>query len=118
MAFTRRTTIRARGLRKVMTPHEARLWVWLRGVRAEGYHFRRQAPLKGYFVDFVCFRGRLVIEADGGHHVEGRQAEHDALRDEVLARAGFRVLRIPNDAIRYELDGVARTIRRALAIKD
>ena len=118
MSPHRRTTIRARALRKVMTPHEARLWVYLRSLRAEGFHFRRQAPLEGYFVDFVCFRSRLVIEADGGHHTESSQAAHDALRDLVLARAGFRVLRFFNDAVRYEPDGVNQAIRRALGLDD
>ncbi|HEY2050710.1 MAG TPA: DUF559 domain-containing protein [Caulobacteraceae bacterium] len=46
-----------------MTPHEARLWIYLRALRAKGFRFRRQVPLKGYYVDFVCFRSRLVIEA-------------------------------------------------------
>jgi very-short-patch-repair endonuclease len=114
----RRSTLRARALRKSMTPHEARLWVYLRALRAEGFHFRRQAPLRGYFVDFVCFRSRLIIEADGGHHSDGVQAEHDAIRDAVLAQAGFRVLRIANDAIRYQPDGVEQDIRRALQIND
>ena len=118
MSPPRRPTVRARALRKAMTPHEARLWVYLRGLRAEGFHFRRQAPLEGYFVDFVCFRSRLVIEADGGHHTEPFQAAHDAVRDAVLSRAGFRVLRIFNDAIRYEPDGVNQAIRRALGLDD
>jgi very-short-patch-repair endonuclease len=116
MAFHRRSTIRARALRKAMTPHEARLWIYLRALRAKGFRFRRQVPLKGYYVDFVCFRSRLVIEADGGHHTEDAQANLDAVRDAVLTRAGFRVLRFDNDVIRYEPDGVDQAICRALQI--
>jgi len=105
-------------MRKDMTPHEARLWVYLRALRAKGFRFRRQVPLKGYFVDFVCFRSRLVIEADGGQHTEEAQAAHDAVRDAVLTRAGFRVLRFDNVVIRYDPDGVDQAICRALRIDD
>jgi very-short-patch-repair endonuclease len=118
MAHHRRVTIRARALRKVMTPHEARLWIYLRTLRAEGYHFRRQVPLQGYFADFACLRSRLIVEADGGQHNDPDQADHDEIRDRALARVGFRVLRIPNDAIRYNPDGVAHYIRRALGVVD
>ncbi len=56
---------RARELRKQMTPQETRLWLRLRALRPQGLHFRRQSPLKGYFLDFVCFERRLVVEIDG-----------------------------------------------------
>jgi very-short-patch-repair endonuclease len=31
-----------------------------------GHKFRRQYPLAGYIVDFVCVSARLVVELDGG----------------------------------------------------
>ncbi|MGI9169806.1 MAG: endonuclease domain-containing protein, partial [Caulobacteraceae bacterium] len=55
---------RARELRKALTPQEARLWPRLRALRVNGFHFRRQAP----FLDFVCFKRKLVVEIDGGQH--------------------------------------------------
>ena len=58
----------ARALRKRLTPQEVRLWMKLRELKALGFNFRRQAPIGPYIVDFVCFRCRLVIEADGGQH--------------------------------------------------
>jgi len=57
-----------------MSVQEVRLWVRLRALRAEGYHFRRQAPLLGYYPDFLCLGRRLVVEVDEPHHREPEQA--------------------------------------------
>jgi very-short-patch-repair endonuclease len=83
---------RARALRRDASPPERRLWGWLRTLRQDGYHFRRQAPFRGYVLDFVCYSECLVIEVDGAHHGAGAQRSHDAMRDAVLAREGFRTL--------------------------
>jgi very-short-patch-repair endonuclease len=108
-------TARARNLRNNMTEPEVFLWARLKRLHAEGYHFRRQRPFKGYFLDFVCIDRKLVVELDGGHHNEPRQLEHDGVRDAVLARHGFLVLRFPNSAVRTNVDGVMHTIRMALS---
>ena len=42
--------------------------------------------LRGYFLDFVCFGRKLVIELDGWRHAEAGQAQHDNGRDAVLRR--------------------------------
>lgn len=97
-----------------MTEPEVILWSRLKFLRAEGFQFRRQAPFRGYYLDFVCFRLRVVIELDGGHHGDDDQAAHDLVRDRVLEREGFRVLRFWNSAVRENLDGVMYSIRAAL----
>src|SRR5579864_3621240 len=71
----------ARSLRKRMTPQEVKLWVKLRAMKALGYHFRRQAPIDSFIVDFVCFKQRLVIEVDGGQHGRYYNQIKDAARD-------------------------------------
>ena len=109
-------TKRARELRKSLTRQEARLWLQLRALRREGFHFRRQAPLLGFYLDFVCFKHRLVVEIDGSQHGEVVQADHDAMRDAILRRAGFRTLRFWNSDIDANLDGVMVTIQQALGI--
>jgi very-short-patch-repair endonuclease len=83
----------ARALRKGLTPQEVKLWVKLRELKPLGFHFRRQAPVGPYIVDFISFRSQLVIEADGGQHgmPEGNQA--DRARDAFLRSQGFKVLR-------------------------
>lgn len=108
------STVRARSLRNDMTEPEVWLWARLKRLHREGYHFRRQRPFSGYYLDFVCIDRMLVVELDGGHHNEPIQAEHDGVRDAMLARAGYLVLRFPNFAVRSNLDGVMATIRAAL----
>jgi very-short-patch-repair endonuclease len=109
------TTKRARELRKTLTPQEARLWMQLRVMRADGFHFRRQAPLLGFYLDFVCFKHRLIVEIDGSQHADDvRQIDHDAMRDAILQRAGFRTLRLWNSDVSDNLDGVVQTIQLAL----
>ena len=57
---------RARALRKNLTEAERSLWRELRFRQIGGYKFRRQQPLGGYIVDFVCLEKRLIVEVDGG----------------------------------------------------
>ena len=97
-----------------MTPTEVRLWKHLKQLRAEGFHFRRQAPFRGYYLDFVCFSRRLVVELDGAHHGDGPQEAHDAVRDAVLRRQDFTVLRFWNYQVRENVGGVIHNIRLAL----
>jgi len=59
---------RARDLRKNQTDAEILLWRYLRNRQFSGYKFRRQQALGPYFVDFICFEKKLIIELDGGHH--------------------------------------------------
>ena len=97
-----------------MTEPEVWLWGRLKRLHERGYHFRRQRPFKGYYLDFVCIDRLLVVELDGGHHNETLQAEHDGVRDTVLRRAGYQVLRFPNSAARRDIDGVMDAIVLAL----
>ena len=105
---------RARQLRNNMTEPEVILWSRLKRLRAEGFHIRRQAPFRGYYLDFVCFERRVAIEVDGAQHSDPDQAQHDATRDGVLNREGFQVLRFSNSVVRQNLDGVMYSIMMAL----
>lgn len=108
------SVVRAREMRKALTPQEARLWARLKQLRAEGYHFRRQAPFRGWFLDFVSFNHRLVIEVDGGQHNTESHEARDAVRDAALAREGFLTLRFWNRAVNTNFEGVMTEIRNAL----
>ena len=114
MAAYTQKAYRARSLRNAMTEPEVILWSRLKKLRAMGHHIRRQAPFRGYYLDFVCFERRVVIEVDGGHHGEDAQAAHDAVRDAVLRREGFRVLRFWSSSVRQNLDGVMYSVMAAL----
>ena len=89
-----------------MSEPEVILWSRLKRLRDQGFAFRRQFPFRGYFLDFACLSYRLVIEVDGGQHNDERQAEHDAVRDRILQRHGFRVLRFSARDVRGNPGGV------------
>jgi very-short-patch-repair endonuclease len=46
--------LRARQLRANSTEAERILWFSLRLLKTKGLHFRRQAPMGNYYVDFIC----------------------------------------------------------------
>ena len=97
-----------------MTQPEVWLWGRLKRLHAHGYHFRRERPFLGYFLDFVCHDRMLIVELDGAQHGEPLQAEHDAVRDAILIRAGFQGMRFSNLAARSNIDGVMDSIALAL----
>jgi very-short-patch-repair endonuclease len=96
----------ARSLRKNMTPQEVKLWCQLRYLNQEGFHFRRQAPLEGYIVDFLEKKRHIVIEVDGSQHAEDLKFASDQKRDLILTYRGFTVLRFWNIDIDHAMDGV------------
>ena len=105
---------RARHLRKHPTVAETRLWRELRKLRQQGYHFRRQAPIETYIVDFACLSQRLIIEVDGFRHGMPRKRAADTARDADLTWRGFKVLRFRNDEIRDTMHGVMLEVLAAL----
>lgn len=102
---------RARDMRIDATHSEAMLWQQLRDRRMAGFKFRRQVPLNGYIIDFVCFEARMIVEVDGGQHAE---SAGDAVRDELFRRDGFRILRFWNDEVTGSLNEVCLAIRAKL----
>ncbi len=94
------------------TDAEHRLWYFLRRQQLGGHKFRRQYPLAGYIADFVCVPARLVIELDGGQHLDA--LEYDRRRTEALQREGYRVLRFWNDDVLLRTQDVLAEIFRVL----
>ncbi len=107
-ASIRRAT--ARKLRASTTPHEQILWRALRELPTDGSHFRRQAPIGPYIVDFFCPAKRLIIELDGGHHNEDETVERDRERQQWLEREGYRVIRFWNSEVGGDLNAVLEQI--------
>jgi very-short-patch-repair endonuclease len=97
-----------------MTDAEKKLWSRLRGRQIGNFKFRRQAPLEGYIVDFLCIEKRQVVEADVGQHAE--MTAKDKERTENLEAAGYQVLRFWNPEVLQNIDGVVEAIMRALGI--
>jgi very-short-patch-repair endonuclease len=105
---------KARALRKRLTSQEVKLWVKLRELKALGFHFRRQAPIGRYIVDFASLSARMVVEVDGGQHGMEAGIRSDRERDAFLRSRGFSVLRFWNSDVDHNLDGVMETILSAL----
>jgi very-short-patch-repair endonuclease len=93
-----------------MTGPEARLWNALRELRQIGHHFRRQVPMGPFIVDFACHRAKLVIEVDGDTHFVGSASARDAARDAFVRSQGYSVMRVTNDDVMRNLDGVLAAI--------
>ncbi|HTV87238.1 MAG TPA: DUF559 domain-containing protein [Dyella sp.] len=105
--------IRARELRNTATDAERHLWRYLRRRDLAGYKFRRQYPIAGYIVDFVCIQAGLVIEIDGSQHLSART--YDERRTRAIEASGYRVLRFWNDETLLRTDAVLEEIWRGLA---
>jgi len=101
---------RARDLRKTMPPAEAALWNALRALKSTGLHFRRQVPLGRYYADFASHHPRIVIEVDGWTH---SSPAYDAERNAFMQAEGYRVLRVTNEDVLRNLEGVVRLILNA-----
>jgi very-short-patch-repair endonuclease len=108
----RERTQRARQLRRASTKAEGLLWAQLRDRRLGGFKFRRPWPVGRYYADFACVERRLIVELDGEGHLQ--TYAHDFARGRSLARAGYRTLRLPNEEVFKNLDGVLQTILNAL----
>ena len=105
------TVDRARKLRRDMTEAEKLLWRKLRKVFPNA-KFRRQSPIPPYYPDFLSYRHKLIVEADGGQHEPDDPAE--AARTRFLEEQGFTVLRFWNHDILANIDGVLETIAKAI----
>jgi very-short-patch-repair endonuclease len=102
--------VRARQLRSESTDAETLLWWRLRNRQLEGWKFRRQHPIGPYFADFACVELGLVVELDGGQHVEA--LPFDMRREQVMRQQGFRTLRFWNHEVIEETDAVMERIRQ------
>ena len=98
----------AKQLRKEMTKEERRLWYdFLRGYPVR---FSRQKVLGKYIADFYSANARLVIELDGSQHFEESNLAKDAERTAFLETYGLRVIRIPNNEVNKNFQGVCEYI--------
>ncbi|HEX7890155.1 MAG TPA: endonuclease domain-containing protein [Ramlibacter sp.] len=105
-----RAGVRARALRKTQTDAENILWYHLRDRRFLDLKFRRQRPVGKYIADFACVEIGLVIELDGGQHVE--QLAYDQQRAQDMQALGFQTLRFWDHEVLKETDAVMEKIRQ------
>ena len=95
--------------RKMPTEAESVMWDLLKGNNL-GLHFRRQHIILDYIVDFICLDKGLVVELDGGYHLEPEQKEYDEQRTAHLQKLGYTELRFTNEELFVNPDEVIAKI--------
>ena len=105
----------ARQMRHEPTPAEALLWRYLRDRRLGGVKFRRQYMLDRFILDFYSAKEELVVEVDGDYHQY--TGEQDMIRQEFIESLGLRVMRVENDEVMKNLEGVLRWIMQDILDK-
>ena len=103
----------AKQLRKEMTKEERHLWYDF--LRSYPIRFSRQKVLGKYIVDFYSAEAKLVIELDGSQHYDEKSIEYDAARTAFLEAYGLTILRIPNNEIQKNFQGVCEYIDIAVS---
>jgi Uncharacterized protein conserved in bacteria len=98
----------ARNLRNNSTRQEKKLWHLF--LSKFPLRFHRQKVIGVYIVDFYCHKAKLVIEIDGGQHLEYKKQEDDQKRTEYLESIGFEVIRFSNHDVDNNFDGVCNEI--------
>lgn len=93
---SKNTFEKARLLRNNMTEAEKILWDKLKDRKIFKTRFRRQHPISIFIVDFYCHELKLVIEIDGGIHLNNEVAEHDEGREYDIEKFGIKILRFTN----------------------
>ena len=98
----------SRDLRQEATPAEKILWPHLRGRRFADLKFRRQHIVGQFIVDFYCAEAQLVVELDGGTHLDKESI--DKARQAALEAHGLKVLRFWNSEVYEHLEVVLKMI--------
>ncbi len=103
----------ARALRSQLTIPEQKLWAVLQNRRLAGLKFIRQMPVEQFIADFACRECRLIIEVDGESHAD--RGMSDRIRKQLLESAGWRIIRVANEEVLTNLEGVPSVIASAAA---
>ena len=102
----------ARELRNNPTKEEKKLWYDF--LSSYPIRFTRQKVLGQYIADFYCEQAKLVIELDGSQHFTDEGLRYDQTRGEFLEEYGLEIVRIPNNEINDNFDGVCEFIDSAV----
>ena len=103
---------RARKMRNEMTVAEKKLWFGY--LRQDKHRWLRQKPIGNFIVDFYCSELKLVVEVDGGTHLEYKDVFNDRERSKILEKLGLKILRFWNDDIINGLSEVANIIEEEI----
>ena len=102
----------AKQLRKEMTKEERHLWYDF--LRSYPVKFSRQKVLGKYIADFYSAEAKLIIELDGSQHYENDEMKKDTERTSFMEGYGLTVIRIPNNEVSKNFNGVCEYIDAAV----
>jgi very-short-patch-repair endonuclease len=105
--------ISAKNFRRAMTQAEVIMWVHLRR-HPSGFRFRRQHPVGPFVADFACIPARLILEIDGATHGTDDELAYDRERDAYLRKRDWRVMRVRNEDVYFDISGVLDSIEQLL----
>ncbi len=101
-------------MRRSPTQSEAILWNALRR-KALGARWRRQHPFGVFICDFYCPSSRLVVEIDGGVHLDADRRFADARRQAAIEETfGVRLLRLRAELVERDLATALTLVRAAM----
>jgi very-short-patch-repair endonuclease len=103
-------TPKRRALRHSMPKAEVILWKSLSRKQMMGCKFRRQYSVDKYVIDFYCPELKLAVEVDGDSHYVKDAEEYDKERQDYIEQFGITFLRVANNDIYKNLNGVLTTI--------
>ena len=99
----------ARRMRNNPTDAEAYLWKQLKA-QGLGAAFKRQCVILDFIADFYCPSANLIIEVDGGYHLQEGQHKLDEEREDRLRAKGYNILRFTNKQVLFDIDNVIKDI--------
>ncbi len=110
-----------RDLRERQTKAEEMLWQRVRSnqlgvkiVRQQPILCRLNGQMKFFAADFCCRRKKIIIEVDGKIHET--QQNQDKLREELLQKEGYTVIRFKNIEIEQDMENVLQKIKKICTI--
>ncbi len=103
----------SRSNRKQMNEAEVAMWGEARREQF-GVRFRRQPIVLGFLLDFACISLKIALEMDGSQHAD---SETDRIRDEILRKQGWLVLRFWSWEIFTDHDMVIATVAHAVVMR-
>ena len=107
--FSRR---RAQDLRKNMTKEERHLWYDF--LKTYPVQFKRQYQIGHYYVDFFCYKAKLIVELDGSQHCSPEVLAYDKARTDFLQEQGFFVQRFSNLDVMKNFQAVCEAIHQTV----
>ncbi len=112
LLITRR---RAQDLRKNMTKEERHLWYDF--LKTYPVQFKRQYQIGCYYVDFFCYKAKLIVELDGSQHYSLEALVYDKARTDFLQERGFFVQRFSNLDVMKNFQAVCESIHQKVEEK-